>query len=110
MSEKAPFLFTPRIGAGEEQGSEAETSPLRRRFFLRAYHQDGAVSMPYNRIGHAAHERPPYPPQPSAAGNDKSRSYLLAQNNDLLVRTPHPKVSPRDCSSCRLYFLYLLLE
>ena len=27
---------------------------LARAFLLRAYHQDGAVSMPYNRIGDAA--------------------------------------------------------
>ena len=69
---------------------------------LWAYHEDGTVGVPNNRVGDATHEGSPYPTQAPASGYDKASPYLLAQDDDLLVRTPHPKVRSRDHSSRRL--------
>jgi hypothetical protein len=65
---------------------------LARAFLLRAYHQDGAVSMTDDGVGDAAYKRTPYPTQAPAAGNDEFCSYLFAQNDDLLVRASHPEM------------------
>ncbi len=56
------------------------------------------------------HESPPYAAQAPAAHRDQPHSELLGQDGDLLVRASHLEVGPRDCSSRRLYLLYLLVE
>src|ERR687897_2518170 len=77
---------------------------------LWAYDQHRAVSVPHDRVGGAAHQRPPHATHAPAAGNDKIRSYLLTQSDDLLVRTPQSQMGSRDGSPSRLDLVHLLFE
>src|SRR5918998_5999415 len=65
-----------------------------------------------NRVGDAAHQRPPYPAQSSATHDDEACFYILGNSDDLLgpVSFGHPQVLLSNFPPDLLDLLCLIFE
>src|SRR5919107_1362140 len=71
---------------------------------------DRAVGVPYHRLGHTAHQGPPYPSVPPAAHHYQPDAQTLGQVDDLLVGPSLPQVCLLDGASRLLDRPYLFIE
>ena len=77
---------------------------------LWAYHEDGTVGVPNNRVGDATHEGSPYSAPTPAAHHDKAGPDLFCLVYDLGVRAARAKVRASYLSPLGLDRTYQLLK
>src|SRR4028119_101780 len=76
---------------------------------LIAHHEDGAVGVPDDGFGDAAHQRPAYRAQAPAADYYEARAELLGQAEDLFIRLPASQVGLGQLTAVRPDLLRPLL-
>ncbi len=77
---------------------------------LVSHHEDGAVGVPNDGFGDAAHQRPAYRAQAPAADYYEPRVKILGQAEYLLVRIPAAQVGLSHLPAVRPELLRLRLE
>ena len=74
-----------------------------------AYHENGAVGVPYDRAGDASHKRPPDAAQAPATHDYQAGVQLLTELDYLLIRPSKHEVRVLDLASFGFYALGLLI-
>src|SRR5215207_3570992 len=80
------------------------------RVIFFAHHQDRTVSVPYDRVRAAPHQRALYSPETSASQYYQSSTDVLPYSEDPLVWASHPEVGSRNGSPGLLDPPHLLVE
>src|SRR5215211_275186 len=96
--------------ASEKSSSRKLRSSEGCLLFLFAHYQNRAVCVSDDAIGYTPHQRSSYSGAAAAAHYYQTRSYFLAQANDLLIFPPPPKIGFLDGPPSLLDLLHLFVE